>query len=274
MASRVRDLTIDCADDLDRDMSADRRAWLELIDHAPPPIWLTLNCHNPGDEVFARMAQANWLRRVRRLSISGDSQYEVYSGRTEGIRSLFGACAMQKLSHLRLHEACDRATLDALARWPGINRLESLELTDDYHGRLRPLADNPFPRPDRLRTLCGVVLVTEDDVRQFLTQFRLDRLSRLQLSFCSSYDPSTHGYTSHLSSAQMLGVLRSPEVARVRDLTLGFNFMVEQGREVARALGDPSVMPMLKRLRIYSLYDDLRPHVGGLQARLGHRLEA
>lgn len=273
MAGRVRDLTVVCADDLDRDLTADVRAWLELLQHAPPPRRLVLECHNPGAEVFAAMRQSGWLRRVRELEIRGDSQYEVYSGRTEGIRSLFDPAAMPRLTALTLHEACDAATLATLASWPGVHQLEALVLTDDYHGRIVPRAETPFPRPRCLRTLHGVVLITEEDVEQFPAQFECAHLSRLHLSFSSAYDPATRAFHPRLTPPRMEQVLRSPELTRVTDLTLGFHFLIEEGRLMAQVLADPAVMPRLKRARIYSAYDVLTPVLDGLRRRLGFRLD-
>ena len=43
------------------------------------------------------------------------------------------------------------------------------------------------------------------------------------------------------------------ELARVTELTLGFNFLVEAAREVVQVLADPSVMPRLIGLSVYRL---------------------
>ncbi|MGL6096871.1 MAG: TIGR02996 domain-containing protein, partial [Fimbriiglobus sp.] len=120
VARQVRNLTVDCADDLNRNLATERRAWLELIRTAPPPRRLTMNCHNPGRDVFVAMRRAKWLRDVRKLSISGDSQYEVYSGRTGGLQALFSGNAMPRLTRLRLHEAAGAKLRERLRRWPGL----------------------------------------------------------------------------------------------------------------------------------------------------------
>jgi uncharacterized protein (TIGR02996 family) len=274
MAARVRDLTVTCANDLDRNLDPDRQAWLELIDRAPPPRRLVLRCHNPGPEVFAAMRRKNWLRDVRELSISGDSQYEVYSGRTEGIRSLFGPRALRRLASLKLHEACDRSTLATLARWRGAGRLESLELTDDYHGRLVPSRFEPAHAPQRLRNLCGVVLFTDKDVERFLTSFPLERLTRLKLSFCAEYGGSGETFLPQLSPAAVARLLRSDRLARLTELTLGFHYMTDAEAQAAQTLADPSVMPRLLRLQFYGNYGNERPSFDELRARFGLRLRA
>jgi len=274
MATRVRNLTVNCADDLDRDMTPDRQAWLELIAHAPPPRRLTIRCHNPGPEVFTAMRKANWLRDVRELSISGDSQYEVYAGRTEGIRTLFRGKAMPKLATLKLHEACDGRVLAALAAWPGTARLESFEATDDYHGRFWPSSFAPATPPGRLRHLEGVILITDDDAAGFLALPRLDRLGRLKLSFCGEYDQPTGDFNPRLSPDVAERVIRSPGLANVTDLTLGFHYLPDVAARLADVLADAAVLPRLRRLYFYGSFGNPMPPMDALRARLGSRLQA
>ncbi len=274
LARRVRNLTVQCADDLDRNMSADRRAWLELIVNAPPPRRLTLDCHNPGKEVFAAMRKARWLRDVRELSISGDSQYEVYSGRTAGIRSLFGQKSMPKLGTLNLHEACNRRVLATLAEWPGTAHLEKVEATDDYHGRLIPSAFEPATPPDRLRHLEGVVLILADDAARFLALPRLDRLARLKLSFSGEYDQATREFLPRLSPDVAEQVIRSPGLANVTEMTLGFHYLPAVAERLAVVLADPAVMPCLRHLTFYGSFGNDLPSMDNLRARFGSRLVA
>jgi hypothetical protein len=117
------------------------------------------------------------------------------------------------------------------------------------------------------------VLVTDDQVERFLAQFRLDRLNSLQLSFASEYQGEGE-FTARLTTSQMASVLQSPQLARIRNLTLGFHYLVEQAKEIAEMFDDPGMMPRLKNARLYSLYGGLASHVEGLRARLGVRLDA
>ena len=205
MALRVRELTVAGASDFERDMAPERQAWLELIDRAPPPRRLVIECHNPGREVFAAMRRQGWLKTVRELSLSGGSQYEVYSGRTAGARSLFRWGVLPCLARLRLHELCDSATRTALAGWNGLTHLESLELTDDYHGRLIPDQFDPEYPPERARMLNGVAVFSEADVEQFLALPRLERLSHLHLSFCAQYQSATSQFFARISPIRPSG---------------------------------------------------------------------
>jgi hypothetical protein len=274
MARRVRDLTVNCAEDLGRNLGPDQLAWQELIQHAPPPRRLVLNCHNPGGKVFVAMRRAGWLREVQELSISGDSQYEVYSGRTQGIRALFRSERLRKLTALRLHEACDRETLQALAEWAGTRRLESLTLTDDYHGRLVAGWFDPQRPAERLRRLEGVVLCNDEDVARFLAMARLTRVGRLQLSFCPDYDPDAQVSFQRLSPDAAERVVRSPGLVNVTEATFGFRHLPDVATRLGQVLADPAVMPRLRQLKLYGGYGDDLPRVEALRARFGPRLHA
>jgi uncharacterized protein (TIGR02996 family) len=272
MARRVRDLTVAGTSDLDRSLAPDRRAWAELIEHAPPPRRLVLECHNPGERVFAAMHEANWLRDVEELSISGDSQYEVYGELTGGICSLFDGKVMPRLVSLRFHEACDRKVLAALADWPGLAHLESLELTDDYYGRLVPRFFKPDDLPGRLRTLRGVVLSTDDDVDRLLAWPQLKRLTRLHLSFYAEYDQNARTYIERLSADTAERLLRSPALANLTTATFGFNYISSVATRIATVLASPAVIPRLRWLRLYGGHGTPNPALDGLRARFGPRL--
>jgi uncharacterized protein (TIGR02996 family) len=275
LAGRVTALTISASgrDALDSGGQG-REDWLALIGRVPPPRRLTLKCVNPGREVFAAMRRAGWLRDLRELDVSGDSQYEVYSGRTAGLRALFGRNTMPKLGRLRLHEACDNRVLAALAGWRGTARLESLELTDDYHGRLLPGGFNAEHPPERLRNVRGVVLITDHDVERFLGWPRLDRLESLKVSLCGEYDQATQGFTEEVTTAAAARLIRSDRLAHVTDLTLGFHHVPATQDRLVHVLADPAVMPRLRRVRVYSSWGNQNPSMDGLRARFGRRLQA
>jgi uncharacterized protein (TIGR02996 family) len=279
LARQIRSLTVHSSEDLDRDTTPDRNAWFELLQVAPPPLQLDLRCHNPGEEVFAEIHRRNWLAEVRELSLAGDSQYEVYSGATAGACALFGGNVMRRLTALRLHEIGDRQVLTALACWPGLARLESLELTDDYHGRLN-LTNFPVgPSVARLRTLRGVIVSTDEDVERFLTLPGLENLTSLQLSFLGHYDRATHRYTDAvvLTEAAVDRLLRSERLARITNLTLGFGYTRRIEFHVVPQFSDPGLMPRLRTVRLYVGRDgrsDDRPRLDTVRARFGNRLSA
>ena len=273
LARQVRNLAVHCDDDLDRNLAPDRKAWLELIASAPPPRRLTMSCHNPGNKVFAAMRRTNWLRDVRRLSISGDSQYEVYSGRTAGIRSLFGPRSMPKLARLRLHEACDSDVLETLEKWQGIGRLESLELTDDYHGRLRLARFDPKAALGRLHELRGVILITDADVERFLGLPCLERLRRLKLSFVAEY-AGPNVYLERVSVAAAERLVRTARFSRLAELELGFHYVPNVHARLAELVPDSSVLPGLRSLKFYGSFGNAPVPVEGLRARFGSRVVA
>jgi hypothetical protein len=186
---------------------------------------------------------------------------------------------MPRLATLRLHEVCDPSTIATLVAWPGLPRLESLELTDDYHGRLVAHRLNPSRLPDRLRSLRGVILVTEEDVDAFLTRYRLNRVTQLQLSFCaqdmrSALHPTSEGYISWMSSESADRVLRSGDLVHLTELTIGFHYMPDLQAHVVQTLADPSVLPQLRRLSFYGSFGNEQPALDGLRSRFGPRLHA
>jgi hypothetical protein len=277
LAARIRDLAVECAADLDRDRTPDRAAWQELIETAPPPRRLELPCHNPGKTVFAAMRKHHWLRKVRALAIKSDSQYGVYGERLVGVRSLFGPKALPRLAHLNLHEVGAPALLQTLGEWPGLSHLESLDLSDDYHGRLKPTlfpADRPL---SCLRDLSGVIIATDEDADQFLELPGLENLASLHLSFLGHYDRTRHRYTDDvvLTEAAVDRVLRSERLARVAELMLGFGYVRRLELHVAPQLADRTVLPGLQKLRLYVSRDgssDDRAPLNGARARFGLRL--
>ena len=273
LATRVRDLTVVCANDLDRDTSPDGRAWLDLIDRGRPPGRLGLRRHNPGREAFRAMREGRWLRRVRELDIRGDSQYEVYSGRTAGVRSLLRPGVLPRLTRLRLHEVCDGRTRAALAEWGGLTRLEALELTDDYHGR-QVLDDfDPVRPPERLRVAGGVILMTPADVGRFLGWPRLERLERLHVSFASEY-AGGHEFVARIDPATAEQAVRSGRLDNLTELRLGFHEAPAVKARLAGVLADPAVLPRLRRLTFYGGSGHGSPDLSGLRARFGPRLTA
>jgi uncharacterized protein (TIGR02996 family) len=276
LAHQIRSLSVYGVDD---DTQITRSAWPGLIDSAPPPRKLALECYNPGKAAFAEMRKKRWLRRVRSLTITSDSQSEVYGGQMTGVRSLFGPRAMPRLTKLNLHEAGTREVLATLGAWPGVSHLESLDLADDYHGRFKPAN---FPAKHSLaclRTLRGVILSSDEDVDHFLALPDLDNLTSLQLSFLGHYDSTTYRYTDRvvLTEAAAERVIRSERLARLTDLTLGFAYTRRLEFYISPQFADQTVMPRLQKLRLYVTRDgrgDDRPAIDGVKARFGLRLIA
>jgi uncharacterized protein (TIGR02996 family) len=252
--------------------------WAELIAAAPPPARLTLKNHNPGAGAFRLMRRAGWLRRLHELDLSGDSQSGAY--RSSGVfRGLFRPGVMPRLARLRLHEVGDPRLLEALAAWPGLSRLESLDLGDDYHGRFKPTNFAPEHPIGRLRRLEGVILSTDEDVDQFLALPGLENLTSLQVSFLGHYDRAIHRYTDAvvLTEAAADRLIRSERLARLTDLTLGFGYTRRVEFHIAPQFADPAVMPRLRTLHLYVSRDGTsadRPGIAGVQARFGLRLIA
>jgi uncharacterized protein (TIGR02996 family) len=277
LAARVLYLTVCGTDELHPQRS--RAAWMKLIAEAPPPRGLELGCHNPGKAAFAAMRKTRWLRNVRELAIKSDSQGGVYHGRRAGVRSLFGAKAMARLTHLDLHEVGSPDVLQTLGGWPGLSRLESLDMGDDYHGRLSPSlfpADHPLTCLNDLR---GVIISTDEDVKRFLTLPGLENLTSLQLSFLGHYDRTIHRYTDAivLTEAAVDRLIRSERLSRITDLTLGFGYTRRIEFYLAPQFADPNLMPRLQKLYLYVGRDgssEDRPPVDGLRARFGLRLVA
>jgi uncharacterized protein (TIGR02996 family) len=245
-------------------------AWRDLIARAPGPIKLELANHNPGSAVFREMCRAGWLRRVRELVIRSNSQGGDF-GNSAGVRSLFGPKSLPRLAHLDLHEICDALALEALGRWPGLARLETLEVTDDYNGRLVPR--NLGTAPVAVRSLTGVRITTAEEATDFLVEYPLHRLTLLGLSFCCEYNPPTRECVPRISPATAEAVLRSPRLARLAELHIGFDRVPEVEARVIALLADPSVLPGLRRLFCSGHYSfQNTPEVERLRARFGLRL--
>jgi uncharacterized protein (TIGR02996 family) len=279
LASRVRDLTVSWGGEFDEEGGDGREVWARLISTAPPPHRLHLHNHNPGRAAFAALRKSRWLRNVRDLAIQSDSQGGVYGGRLGGVRSLFRPTAMPRLTKLDLHEVGSRDLLETLGAWPGLSRLESLDLADDYHGRLRPAnfpASHPLPC---LHDLRGVIISADEDVERFLALPGLENLTSLHLSFLGHYDTATHRYTDaiFLTEAAADHLLRSERLSRVTDLTLGFGYTRRIEFHVAPQFADPTLMPRLQKLYLYVSRDGTstdRPRIEGVRARFGLRLLA
>jgi uncharacterized protein (TIGR02996 family) len=279
LAAQINDLTVHSANDLRRSRRTDEPAWMKLIATAPPPRRLELSCHNPGKAVLTAMRKRGWLRKVRELAIKSDSQYDVFGGRTAGVRSLFRPKAMPRLTKLDLHEVGCGAVLQALSAWPGLSQLESLDLEDDYHGRLIPVTFPAAHALTYLRGLGGVIISTDEDVESFLALPGLDNLTSLQLSFLGHYDRAIHRYTDAvvLTEAATDRLLRSERLSRVTDLTLGFVYTFRIESHVVPRFSDPAVIPRLQKLHLYVTRDgrsDDRLPIDGLRARFGLRLIA
>ncbi|MCA9174464.1 MAG: hypothetical protein KDB14_08260 [Planctomycetales bacterium] len=267
LAKRIRHLTVVGWDDLDRDVSQDGEYWERLVRHAPPPERLRLKCHNPGIAGFRAMIEQRWLCDLEELTITSDSQYEVYSGETDGIVELLDAGSISpRLRKLTLHEIGNERVLQALLECPSLRSLESLDLRDDYHGRLTRI-EGDWPC---LRQLQGVVFATNDGIDAFLQWNGLDRLTNLGISFVGPHDQSA---TVELDSEAVQRLLRSPRLSRLRQVTMGFHQLPEVAASATRLMGNPAVMPHLHSARLYSLYSSLRPHAEGLRERLGPRLD-
>ena len=279
MAKRARRLAVGWADrDGEEDDPPEVPGWADLIAAAPPPVRLGLRNHNPGRAAFRLMRRTGWLRRLRELDLSGDSQGGAYDN-SAVFRGLFRPGVMPRLARLRLHEVGDPKLLGALAAWPGVSRLESLDLGDDYHGRLKPTNFAPARPLGCLRQLEGVILSTDEDVDRFLALPGLDHLTALQVSFLGHYDRTTYRYTDAvvLTEAAADRLIRSDRLARLTDLTVGFGYTRRVEFHVAPQFADPAVMPRLRTLRLYVSRDGSsadRPGIAGVRARFSLRLIA
>lgn len=279
LARQVRGLTVHSSGDREGDTEADRAAWFRLLSAAPPPLRLNLRCYDPGADVFAEIHRREWLRNVRALSISGDSQSEPYSEDKAGVCLLFRGNTMRRLTTLGLHEVGDDQVLAALANWPGLSRLDSLDLGDDYHGRLKPTGLLPAHPITCLRTVRGVTVSSDADAEHLLNLPGLDNLTSLQLSFLGHYDRGSHRYTDAvvLTEGAVDRLLRSERLSRVTDLTLGFGYTRRIESHVVPQFADPALMPRLQKLRLYVMRDgrsDDRLPIDDLRARFGLRLTA
>lgn len=279
MAKRVRRLSVRWAarEDWDDD-PPEVPGWAELIACAPPPDRLTLKNHNPGRAAFRLMRRRGWLRRLRELDLSSDSQGGAYES-SAVFRGLFRPGVLPRLTRLRLHEVGDSPLLAALAAWPGLSRLDSLDLGDDYHGRLRPTNFAPEHPLGCLRHLEGVILSTDEDVDRFLALPALENLTSLQVSFLGHYDRTIHRYTDPglLTEAAVDRLIRSQRFGRLTELTLGFGYIRRVEFHVAPQFADPAVMPRLRTLHLYGSRDGSsadRPDIAGVRARFGLRLIA
>ncbi len=243
--------------------------WEELIDAMPPPRRLAFAIHNPGGRAFRAMSRAGWLRRLHTLDVAGDSQGDVYHD-PSGLRHLFRPGVMPRLVRLRLHEAADDDLLTRLNEWPGLARLESLEVTDDYLGRLDFEAFDPRHPPERARTLRGVTLASDAAVERFLSMPGLEAVSRLQVRI--GIDPG-HDAPSPTSGER---VVRSERLANVTELLLSFHDVEDIEERTWPVLADPAVLPRLRRLTIHGSGRSDRPTLdqAGVRRRFGKRLEA
>lgn len=278
LAKQARGLTVKWGASDDEDDPAEVPGWAELIATAQPPVRLRLRNHNPGRAAFRLMRRTGWLRWLRELDLSGDSQGGAY--RSSGVfRGLFRPGVLPRLTRLALHEVGDPKLLAALAAWPGLARLEALDLGDDYHGRLRPTNFTPECSLAGLRHLDGVVLASDADADRFLALPGLENLTTLQVSFLGHYDQTTYRYTDPvvLTEAAADRVLRSERLARLTDLTVGFGYIRRVEFHMVPQFADPMLLPRLRTLRLYVSRDGSsadRPDIAGVRARFGLRLIA
>jgi uncharacterized protein (TIGR02996 family) len=263
MAARLRGLTVGWSDGGGEALAA---GWRELIDAMPPPRLLAFRIHNPGRAVFRAMREAGWLRNLRELDVAGDSQGDVYHN-PSGLRPLFRPGVMPCLARLRLHEASDERTLDALAEWPGLGRLESLAVTDDYLGRLDFDSFDPRYPPERARTLLGVTLATDAAVERFLGMPGLEAVNRLQLLFTAQ--PVEESPPTPAAVEQLV---RSDRLANVTRLEVFFHDVPELERRVWTLLADPAALPRLNTLHTDAGANPSAPELDGLRRRFAGRL--
>ena len=143
---------------------------------------------------------------------------------------------------------------------------ESLHLTDDDSGTLRPGGPATPMTPEGLRELAGVVLTTGEDVERFLGDYPLERLERLQVSF-SHYREAE---TPRLGAAPVERLLRDARLSRLTDLNLGLHGVSQWEAHATRLLAEPVVLPRLRRLRLVGVGQELP---AALRARFGLRLQ-
>jgi hypothetical protein len=271
LAGRLRGLSVEAVGDDGWDFGFDRAEplWERVIAKVNRPNRLKMRCHNPGPQAFAAMRKAGWLRRVRSLDLAGDSQYGVFYEGLSGVNGLFRSPrTLPRLTRLRLHEAADDHTLQALAAWPGLGRLSSLALTDDYGGRLWAARFHPATPLLRLKTLSGVRVVHDADCVQLANILAEGRLRSLDLVATPEHH-SDHTNTLHLTADGLLGLLQSPALSGVRRADLGFHDLQEFAGEVLARFVEPTVLPKLRTLYPGGLYDTPTAVRQALTARLG-----
>lgn len=271
VAGRLRGLSVEAVGDDAWDCEFDRAEpfWERVIAKVNRPIRLKMRCHNPGPRALAAMRKAGWLRRVRSLDLAGDSQYGVFDEGLSGVNRLFRSPrTLPRLTRLRLHEAADDQTLQVLAAWPGLGRLSSLELTDDYGGRLCADRFRPTTPLRRLKTLSGVRVVHDADCIHLANILADTKLRSLDLVATPEHQ-SDQTSTLHLTADGLLELLRSPALSQVRQANLGFHDLQEFAAEVLRRFDDPAVLPKLRTLYPGGLYDTPSVVRQSLTTRLG-----
>jgi uncharacterized protein (TIGR02996 family) len=268
-AGRVSRLSVHYGSDQDRNPRTVREAWVRLIATGRQPRQLTLRCHNPRMEVFEEMRRRHWLRELHTLSLRGDSQDDVYGGRTAGVRRLLRPGALPRLARLDLHEVADEKVLAALASWPGLSRLEKLALTDDYHGRLWPGDFAPAHPLEGVTQLDGLRIVTEADADTFLGMPGLEGLRHLSLSLGADFTEDRR--LERISAQAIERLLRSPRLHRLTSLSLLVDDSWTMLGHVPALFTDAAFMPGLRKLHMQA---DGSPQnaVEVLRRRFGLRL--
>jgi hypothetical protein len=214
-----------------------------------------MSCHSPGARVFAAMRKAGWLRQLRSLDLAGDSQYGVYGGKKTGVDALFdSATTLPRLTHLRLYELADSATVGQLAAWDGLRRLRTLDLGCDYSGRLFADDFRPTVPLARLRKLSGVKVRFDAECVHLAKVLRGSDLCTLQLTLDVNHERRTRR-AGDLTAAGVLRLLRSKSLAPLRRLVLGFHHLEPFAASVLPPLRDGTILPHLRRLEPAGLYD-------------------
>lgn len=260
LARRIRSLTI--AGGEGGEPHEARASWRRIVETAEPPRILSWVCYDPGREVIADLRRSPWLRRVRSFVIRNDSQSPGLH-RTDGIARLLRSNSFPRLTRLRLHEFADRTFREALADWPGVARLEQLELTDDYFGRFAtPLFESPV-FDCRLERLSQIYVGEDADVEAIATA-RVVGVRELDLGFGIDLDPTA-----------IRRVFDCPMLANVETLRLGFNpyepTTQQMPAKVYRVLADAAVLPRLQT--VCSWLSDDEGALAALRTRLGAGLK-
>jgi hypothetical protein len=208
------------------------------------------------------MRKTGWLRRCRVLAIENDSQSPGLD-HLGAVWKLLRSGALPRLTHLTCHELATDRFLAALAGWGGLERLEQLDLSDDYYGRLAPsLLDSPH-LTERLSSLHGVRFGSDEDADKLAGCERLSGLREMTIAFVAD-----------LSAAATERLFRCRALRHVETLWLGFRSHAAECRQmparVYSLLASSTVLPRLRTLVTWCSEQSLLQQ---LSRRLGPRLK-
>ncbi|MGL6096775.1 MAG: hypothetical protein ACRC7O_13385, partial [Fimbriiglobus sp.] len=156
-----------------------------------------------------------------------------------------------------------------LRRWPGLTRVETLALTDDYCGRLPAGLMLPL---GHTRTLSAVRATTDADLDAFTATPGLEAVRDLTLWLLAE-SPEANVYHETITPAAIERLMLAPALLRLTRLTIGFYQMPERMAAVLRRLADSAVLPRLEAVTAQGYFTDVPDDaVAVARQRFGSRL--